>query len=88
MARRNTLLDDLYAIAVCLPWWINILIAIVLYMLFHSFAIIELDTAVHQGEIARASMDSIYKFMSAGLQYILPLPFILGAIFSLFKGRK
>lgn len=85
--RKTSPLEDLIELAAMLPWWLGLALALVAYLLLHSYATSPVPAAkdLHQfGE--QASGMVIRGFATVG-QYIVPFAFALGAIGS-FVGRS
>lgn len=89
MARRKTsTLDDLLDIASMLPWWVDLLIAIVSFFGLHSFALIEIPVITQPGKMGDYMNAILIKSLASGGQYLIPFLFIFGAFISFFRRKK
>ena len=90
MARRTktTPFEDLIFIASRLPWWLSLLIALAAWLYFHSVAISPPPTVTDPKQFASAITGQMWRTFSLGLQYIVPVAFIFGAIGSVFARAK
>lgn len=90
MARRSqSLIEDVMDITSKLPWWIGVSLAVVSYVVLHSYANQSPPTSVE-------GVDAIYAAVLPGLlrgfaafgQVVLPIVFLIGAFASAFNGYK
>ena len=89
MARRKTsTLDDLLDVASMLPWWVDLLIAILSYFGLHSFALIEIPAITQPNKIGDLLTAQVIKTFASIGQYLLPLIFSLGAFITFFRRKK
>lgn len=89
MARRKTsTLDDLLDIASMLPWWVDLLIAILSFFGLHSFALIEIPVITQPGKMGDLLTAQFIKMFASIGQYLLPFIFTLGAFISFFRRKK
>jgi len=92
MDRKNqSPLEDMIHIASWLPWWVSLLLAIASFIILSQIANIEIKIQ-YQKDFA-SSIDQLgVKYLFIGFahigQFILPMAFICGAIFSAIKQRK
>jgi len=82
--KKNTPLDDLFDTAVSISWKASLTVAIISYLGFHYVASLPLDSNSFSGSMSR----TIFISFSNLLQFIIPIPFIIGAIVSIFKGKS
>lgn len=87
MARkRDSVFDDLVAIAARLPPWASILLALVFYFVFHYFAVKPVEPNEGVG-IATLNINGLFLHtFSKILQYLVPFCFLLGALVSAIRG--
>lgn len=91
MARhRRGLFFDLVDLALKLPWWVGVVLALASYALFHSLVGVAsarpaANTAVELGHVMQRQLVGT---LASVLQYLLPAGFLLGAAGSLFRRRE
>jgi len=90
MARRKktSVVDILFDISATLPWWVSIIIAVMTYLVCHSFATAELPVAKNMAEFGPAIQKTILKSLATVLQYVLPVIFLIGAAASALVQAK
>jgi restriction system protein len=86
--KKTTVIDVLLDIAMLLPWWLSVLIAIFSYVGFHSVAtggiVVAKSTAIFGFAVAGA----VFKGFALALQYIVPIIFVIGAAASAIKRAR
>lgn len=89
MARRKkqSLAEDVIDLAALMPWWAGVLLAVVSYAVFHMLASRPL-AAMTPGQVGVALPMVVISAVAWPAQYIAPLLFLLGALFSFLKRRK
>lgn len=87
MSRRqkSSLIEDLYAIASFLPWWLSISMAIGFYFYLDSLAVMPVIDP--KKPMAHVTGSLVYYFAYWG-RYLLPLIFVFGALTSLKAKAK
>ncbi|MCC7091558.1 MAG: restriction endonuclease [Nitrosomonas sp.] len=88
MARRNGIAEDLLKITATLPWWVGIALAVAVYVLLQSYAILETPIQAVPGQIGHQVAGQMIRMFAYYGQYILPLLFLSGALASFLKQRK
>lgn len=89
MAKRNSVMDDLYDFATRLPWWLCLFLAVASYFLFHHFATGEIPAAPsEQSAFSGYVFDLLLWSMSKFLQYLIPGVLILGTVGGAVKTLK
>lgn len=89
MGRRgSSVLEDFLDIATKLPWWLSVVLAIVLYFFLHSIAITETPTVTGTHNVGNAVTGQIFKTFAGIFQYVLPGILLIGAGASFFRSRK
>ena len=90
MARRRTsLLDDLTEIVARMPWWAGVALALVSYLVLHSFAEQRVPPAtLAPGQIGDAVARTLGKTFATFGQYLLPFVCLLGALSSFLARRR
>lgn len=95
MARKkSSVLEDLMEISAHLPWQVGVGLAVVAYLLFHYFAS-KTPLPMNPAELKAMGktvgdgvVSGIWTTISGGLQYIVPLAFLIGAGVSAFRKTK
>jgi restriction system protein len=88
MARKTSLLDDLFYIATRLPWWLSLAIALGSWLFLHSVASQPLASASDIHHLQATVLTNMAHMAASFCQYLLPLIFTLGAIASIVGRRK
>jgi restriction system protein len=84
MARQKTSpVEDLVIVISKLPWWIGVALALVSYLVLHSYASRpSLPPATGPGQLGAVAMHGVYRAFALFGQYVLPFAFGLGALIS------
>lgn len=65
MARKqSSVLEDLFAIAATLPWWVGVALAITSYLFFHSVAVTEIAPTAQIGQMGSMVIKNVFKTLS------------------------
>ena len=72
-------------IAAALPWWINVLLAMASYLLFHHFAVMNVGHPQGMKDFGNAVGTNLIKALATTFQYLVPLILGLGAVVSAIK---
>lgn len=88
MARKNSTFDDLVEIAALLPWWLSFILAAVLYVAIHHFAIVAVPYPADPKHMSEMITGQLIHMLALLGQYIIPLAFVFGAIASVVGRRK
>ena len=90
MARRNkqSLTDDLIALAARLPWWAGVALALISYAGLHVVAVKPLPAAMAPGQFGGFAVSALWWALAFAGQYALPFLFLLGALVSAIKRRR
>lgn len=89
MARRNNqgVADDLIGITARMPWWVGVALAVVSYLVLHTFAQRPLPV-VQPGVATDLMFAVIWQGLATGGQYLLPFIFLIGAAVSAIRRRQ
>ena len=82
--QKKTAADDIFEAVARLPWKIGLALAVVVYLVVHYFA----TRTVPAPAAGRLPTQAIWQSLAAVAQYILPLPFLLGAVVSFLMEKK
>ncbi len=85
--RRQGPFEDLLDVAAMLPWWLGLLLALISYLLLHSFASIAPPKVTGAPDIGQM-VGTIYRAVAYGLQFVIPAAFVIGAGVSTFKRHR
>ncbi len=90
MARRQKVspAEDLMVLVAMLPWWVGVVLAIVLYLVLHRVSGQSVATAVQPGQVGAMVTQTLWKTLASFGQYILPLICLAGAGISAWKRRE
>jgi restriction system protein len=89
MARkRQSPLVEIIEIASRLSWKVNIVIALVAFVIIHQISIIQLDKNLKIGEIGIFAVKQMMITMAIFGQMVIPFAFLLAALVSFIKARK
>lgn len=71
-----------------MPWWINVLLAVVSWFLLSRVADAPIVSATQPGRTAVSVLPAVWKGLATGGQYILPLVFLIGAAVSAIRRHQ
>lgn len=84
--KKQSILEDLIGIAALLPWWVGVLLALIIYLTLHHFAtVVAPVTSENMGTVA---VNQIWKTLAMIGQYLVPLAFLIGAAISAYGRQK
>jgi len=83
---KTSILDDLFSMAMKIPWWSSFLIALVVFIGFDLISSIETPQST-TNLIGNHTKYALITNIASCLKYIIPFPFIIGGIFSLIKSK-
>lgn len=90
--RRTSPFDDLIEIASLLPYWVSLIIAVIAYIFFHSYATSESIAVIQPGSAMPQNLGGMmFQTFSVYLQYLVPGAFVFGAQISgakAFRGKR
>lgn len=90
--RRTSPFEDLIEVASLLPYWVSLIIAVIAYLFFHSYATADAQPVIQPGSPIPQNMGGMmFRTFSMFLQYIVPGAFMFGAIISgikAFRGKR
>ena len=89
MARRNQgLFDDLIEVISKFPWWVGVILAIVTYLVLHSFATMGIVVTADAKNIGAVVSTNIFRTLAIIGQYLLPGALLIGAATSVLGRHK
>ncbi|WP_290697450.1 restriction endonuclease [Amphritea sp.] len=84
--RRTSPFEDLIEVASLLPYWVSLIIAVITYVFFHSYAAADAQAVIQPGSAMPQNLGGMmFRTFSVFLQYIVPGAFVFGALISGFK---
>jgi restriction system protein len=86
--RKSGLLEDVVVIATKLPWWVGVGLAVILYLVLHQFASIQITAPSAAKDIGTSAGTTIVKIGATILQYVFPITLLMGSIGSIIGRRK
>lgn len=89
MAKRKSDMEDMIELAAKIPWWLNIILAVVSYVALHHYATRpNAPTPTEMSQMGDHVVASILQSLAIFGQYLLPFIFILAAVISLIKQAR
>ena len=86
--RKSSPLEELLELFAVLPWWVGVLVAIVLYLGLHDYASQSVVVATTTGQIANSNSKTVFMALASVFQYLLPMICLVGAALSAWKRSK
>jgi restriction system protein len=86
--RRSSVAEDLIAATAKVPWWVGVVLAVVSYAVLHAVASIDIPPASELQQFAYAASKQLFKQLASIFQYVFPLIFLMGSVFSVIGRRK
>ncbi len=80
--------EDLIDVVALMPWWVGVVLAVVIYLVLHSVASSPLPTVSSPTQVSSLMVNSVWRGLAYGGQYILPFICLLGALTSFLRRRK
>lgn len=85
---KSSVLEDLFAIASKIPWWVGLGLALATFAVLHLVAGQPLTAPTDPGKAGSFAITTLYVTLARYGQWILPIPLLLGAAVSAFQRRK
>lgn len=86
--RKSSPLEELLELFAMLPWWVGVLVAIVLYLGLHDYASQAVVVATTTAQIANSNSKTVFMAVASVFQYLLPMICLVGAALSAWKRSK
>jgi restriction system protein len=87
--KRSSAAEDLMDLIALLPWWVGVSIALVLYLVLHSFAAAPPpNLGATPSDVVSNAPRIVLRQLASIAQYVVPLLCLLGALGSLLRRRK
>lgn len=89
MGRRSDgALEDIFRIALALPWWAGVALAIVVFVLLHAVAEMAVVAPTAPGAMGDLAARSVYVSLAKIGQWVVPAALLLGAAGSAIQQKK
>lgn len=90
MSRRNRqgALRAVVDLAARVPWWIGVIVAVIVYLMLHALATGPAAAALKPGQLGTAVLRGAVQSVAGVLQYILPAIVMLGVALSAWQRRQ
>lgn len=86
--RKTSPLEDLIELAAMLPWWLGLALALVAYLLLHSYATSPVPLAQDLHQFGEQAGGMVFRGFAMAFQYIVPFALVMGAVASFFGRLK
>ncbi|GAO36081.1 restriction endonuclease [Sulfuricella sp. T08] len=86
--RKQSPFEDLIDITALFPWWVGVLLAIIIYFVLHHFATAVVAPPVSPGQMGSMVANQLGKTLALFGQYLIPLAFLIGAGVSAYGRHK
>ena len=87
-SRKQSFIEDLIEITSKLPWWVGVVLALVLYVWLHSVAVSEVTAVSQLGKMGDFVGQHLFKTLASVGQYLFPFIFLVGAAMSAYGRAK
>ncbi|WP_419610390.1 restriction endonuclease [Thiolapillus sp.] len=82
MAKRKSTFEDLVELVALMPWWTGVVLAVISYVLIHSFATQPVTTAAGANNLSQVAVAGLSHGIAVLGQYFVPAVFLVGALVS------
>jgi len=86
--KQDSLAEDIAELAARFHWGVGVALAIFSYLVLHHFAGLPAVVTATPGEIGSVMTTTVIRSGALVLQYLLPLPFLAGALVSAIRRRR
>lgn len=90
MRSRTSPFEDFVDVMSKIPWWVNVILAIIAYGVLHSIAMTFYDPApkIEMGQFGQFAADKMKGSIALFAQFIIPFGLILAGLIGLIKKYK
>jgi restriction system protein len=88
MARRTTVMEDLFDIASKIPWWLGVGVALAIFLALHIVASQTIAPLTNSARAGEFMAKTLYVTLASYGQWILPIPLLVGAGVSAYRRNK
>ncbi len=88
MARKQNLFEEIVELASRLSWKVNVILALISFVVLHQISVIQLDKNLKVGELGSFAAKQLFITLALFGQFVLPFAFLLAAIISIIKANK
>lgn len=85
---RTSAFEDFVDLVAFFPWWVGVLLAIVLYVWLHGVATRPAAIVTTPGQLGASVAGALWTTMALYLQYLLPLASLIGAAVSAWRRHE
>ena len=86
--KRTGLLEDLLDLAALLPWWLDVVIAVLIFISLHRYAAAPVAVSTDIAQAGNIASAQFFKALANIGQWLLPLAFLIGAGVSAWKRHQ
>lgn len=86
--KKQSPLEDIVDIAAMLPWWVGMLLALIVYLVLHHYATAEVAQSTSVAQLGANVAHQLGKTLAMIGQYLLPFAFVIGAGISAYGKHK
>ncbi|MCK9607463.1 MAG: hypothetical protein M0R33_13565 [Methylomonas sp.] len=88
--KNDGMFSALVDLASILPWWVNLILALVSYIILHNIAAAPQINpgSMPPGQIGAAAAGEFKRAIALAAQYIIPFGFLLGTFISFLRKDK
>lgn len=83
MNRNRSTFEDIIGVSSFFPCWLSVLLAILSYYFLHQFADLTPGKVNNANDLLNFASSHLFNGFARFLQFILPIAFLLGALFSI-----
>jgi len=77
--------EDIVDLVAMMPWWVAVVLALVLYVVLHPIASTPVATLTAPSQAGSLAVTAVWKGLAGAGQYILPLICLFGAVISVYR---
>jgi len=86
--KRTGFLEDLFDIAALLPWWLDVVIATLIFIGLHQYAATPAPVTTDIAHVGGMVVTQMLKTLASIGQWLIPLAFLIGAAVSAWKRHQ
>ncbi len=85
--RKSSAFQDLVSLLALLPWWLSVVLALVSYVVLHTYAISKAPVATRPDQAAQVITHAFFSTWAIFGQYLLPALCLVAAGISIFQRK-
>jgi restriction system protein len=86
--KRTGLLEDIFDLAALLPWWLDVVIAVLIFIGLHRYAAAPVPVSTDIAQAGNIASAQFIKALANIGQWLIPLAFLIGAGVSAWKRHQ